>query len=126
MIGAHLHLPAGAWVSPWYAHLFSPPPIGLLNEVIGRSTRRVLLLTGKCVLHTTAKTGEVRVSEAAHPTCFKVTFGLDHSPRTGLTSRWVQGEVLRAHHGGANKVIVPWANRKDVELDVPKEVRARM
>ncbi|KAH8987320.1 Lon protease C-terminal proteolytic domain-containing protein [Lactarius akahatsu] len=27
---------------------------------------------------------------------------------------------------GANKVIVPWANRKDVEHDVPKEVQARM
>ena len=38
----------------------------------------------------------------------------------------VKEKVLGAHRAGANKVIVPWANRKDVELDVPKEVRARM
>ena len=34
--------------------------------------------------------------------------------------------MLGAHRAGANKVILPWANRKDVEYDVPKEVRARM
>ena len=38
----------------------------------------------------------------------------------------VKEKVLGAHRAGANKVIVPWANRKDVELDVPKEVRTRM
>jgi len=34
--------------------------------------------------------------------------------------------VLGAHRAGANRVILPWANRKDVEHDVPKEVRARI
>ena len=38
----------------------------------------------------------------------------------------IKEKVLGAHRAGANKVIVPWANRKDVEHDVPKEVRARM
>ena len=38
----------------------------------------------------------------------------------------IKEKVLGAHRVGANKVIVPWANRKDVEHDVPKEVRARM
>ncbi|KAH9039670.1 ATP-dependent protease La [Lactarius pseudohatsudake] len=37
----------------------------------------------------------------------------------------VKEKVLGAHRAGV-KVIVPWANRKDVEHDVPKEVRARM
>ncbi|KAH9177264.1 Lon protease C-terminal proteolytic domain-containing protein [Lactarius sanguifluus] len=44
-------------------------------------------------------------------------------PTTAMTG---EEKVLGAHHAGANKVIVPWANRKDVEHDVPKEVRARM
>ena len=34
--------------------------------------------------------------------------------------------MLGAHRAGANRVILPWANRKDVEHDVPKEVRARI
>jgi len=34
----------------------------------------------------------------------------------------VKEKVLGAHRAGAKKVIVPWANRKDVEHDVPKEV----
>ena len=38
----------------------------------------------------------------------------------------IKEKVLGAHRVGASKVIVPWANRKDVEHDVPKEVRARM
>ena len=38
----------------------------------------------------------------------------------------IKEKVLGAHRAGANKVILPWANRKDVEHDVPKEVRARM
>jgi ATP-dependent Lon protease len=33
--------------------------------------------------------------------------------------------VLGSHRAGASKVILPWANRKDVEHDVPKEVRTR-
>ena len=34
--------------------------------------------------------------------------------------------MLGAHRAGANRVILPWANRKDVEHDVAKEVRARI
>jgi len=37
----------------------------------------------------------------------------------------IKEKVLGAHRAGANKVILPWANRKDVEHDVPKEVWAR-
>jgi ATP-dependent Lon protease len=49
----------------------------------------------------------------------------DHAPRVSPVGG-VKEKVLGAHRAGANKVIVPWANRKDVGLDVLKEVRARM
>ena len=32
----------------------------------------------------------------------------------------IKENVLGAHRAGANKVISPWANRKDVEYDVAK------
>ena len=53
-------------------------------------------------------------------------FGLDNAPRTRLTCGGVKEKVLGAHRTGANKVIVPLADRKDVEHDVPKEVRSRV
>ena len=43
-----------------------------------------------------------------------------------MTLIGIKEKVLPAHHTGANKMILPWASRKDVEHDVPKEVRARM
>ena len=33
---------------------------------------------------------------------------------------------MGAHRAGASKVIVPWANRKGVKLEEPKEVRTRI
>ena len=33
---------------------------------------------------------------------------------------------MGVHNAGTSSVIVPWANRKYVELEVPKEVRTRM
>ena len=38
----------------------------------------------------------------------------------------IKEKVLGAHRAGANRVILPWGNRKDVEHDVAKEVRARI
>ena len=35
-------------------------------------------------------------------------------------------QVLGAHRAKMTKVILPWANRKDVEQDVPPEVRSAM
>ncbi|KAI0263695.1 Lon protease C-terminal proteolytic domain-containing protein, partial [Russula aff. rugulosa BPL654] len=43
------------------------------------------------------------------------------SPHGGIKEK-----VLGAHRAGANRVILPWANRKDVEHDVAKEVRVRI
>ena len=38
----------------------------------------------------------------------------------------IKEKVLGAHRANVTKVILPWANRKDVEHDVPAEVRAAM
>ena len=38
----------------------------------------------------------------------------------------IKEKVLGAHRAGVAKVILPWANRKDAEHDVPREVRARV
>ncbi|KAH9177280.1 ATP-dependent protease La [Lactarius sanguifluus] len=96
MIDVHLHLPAGAQKK-------DGPSAG-----VAMVCAMVSLLTGKCVPPTTAMTGEITLRGRV-------------SPVGG-----VKEKVLGAHRAGANKVIVPWANRKDVEHDVPKEVRARM
>ncbi|KAH9008059.1 ATP-dependent protease La [Lactarius hengduanensis] len=106
MIDIHLHLPAGAQKK-------DGPSAG-----VAMVCAMVSLLTGKCVPPTTAMTGEVRVSGTLQRTY--------HAPRTGPPVGGVKEKVLGPHRAGANKVIVPWANRKDVEHDVPKEVRARM
>jgi len=65
-------------------------------------------LRGKCVPPTTAMTGEITLRRQV-------------SPVGG-----VKEKVLGAHRAGPDKVIVPWANRKDVEDDIPKEVRVCM
>ncbi|KAH9022788.1 ATP-dependent protease La [Lactarius pseudohatsudake] len=96
MIDIHLHLPAGAQKK-------DGPSAG-----VAMVCAMVSLLTGKCVPPTTAMTGEITLRGRV-------------SPVGG-----VKEKVLGAHRAGANKVIVPWANREDVEHDVPKEVRARM
>ncbi|KAH9027506.1 ATP-dependent protease La [Lactarius deliciosus] len=96
MIDIHLHLPTGAQKK-------DGPSAG-----VAMICAMVSLLTGKCVPPTTAMTGEITLRGRV-------------SPVGG-----VKEKVLGAHRAGANKVIVPWANRKDVEHDVPKEVRARM
>ncbi|KAH9177276.1 Lon protease C-terminal proteolytic domain-containing protein [Lactarius sanguifluus] len=96
MIDVHLHLPAGAQKK-------DGPSAG-----VAMVCAMVSLLTGKCVSPTTAMTDEITLRGRA-------------SAVGG-----VKEKVLGAHRAGANKVIVPWANRKDVEHDVPKEVRARM
>ncbi|KAH9022773.1 ATP-dependent protease La [Lactarius pseudohatsudake] len=99
MIDVDLHLPAGAQKK-------GGPTAGV--AMIGRVCAMVSLLTGKCVPPTTAMTGEITLRGRV-------------SPVGG-----VKEKVLGVHRGGANKVIVPWANRKDVGHDMPKEVRARM
>jgi len=96
MIDVHLHLPSGAQKK-------DGPSAG-----VAMVCAMISLLTGRCVPPTTALTGEITLRGRV-------------SPVGG-----VKEKVLGAHRAGANKVIVPWANWKDVEHEVPKEVRTRM
>ncbi len=50
----------------------------------------------------------------------------DHTVRTGSPIGGIKEKVLGAHRAGANRVVLPWANRKGVEDDVSKEVRGRI
>ena len=47
---------------------------------------------------------------------------VDHPLRTRLAVGWDQGKGAGAHRAGANEVVFPWANRKEVEHDVHEEV----
>lgn len=38
----------------------------------------------------------------------------------------IKEKVLGAHRAGMKKVVLPWANMKDVEHDVPREVKNEM
>ncbi|KAN0118143.1 Lon protease (S16) C-terminal proteolytic domain containing protein, partial [Russula decolorans] len=68
----------------------------------------VSLLTGKCVPPTIALTREITLRGRV-------------SPVGGIKEK-----VLGAHRAGANRVNLPWANRKDVEHDVAKETRGHI
>ena len=68
----------------------------------------VSLLTGACVPSNIAMTGEVTLRGRVGPV------------------GGIKEKVLGAHRAQVAKVILPWANRKDVEHDVPLEVRAEM
>ncbi|KAN0118136.1 Lon protease (S16) C-terminal proteolytic domain containing protein [Russula decolorans] len=90
MIDVHVHLPAGAQKKD--AASAGVPMVCAI----------VSLLKGKCVPPTTALTGEITLRGRV-------------SPVGGIKEK-----VLSAHRAGANRVILPWANRKDVEHDVAK------
>lgn len=86
------------------------------------------LLTGACVPSNVAMTGEVR--PISKPICLR---SLAEPPSHQITLRGrvgavggIKEKVLGAHRANITRVILPWANRKDVEHDVPPEVRAAM
>ncbi|TBU30927.1 ATP-dependent protease La [Dichomitus squalens] len=93
-IDIHLHLPSGAVKK-------DGPSAG-----IAMTCAFVSLLTGACVPSNVAMTGEVTLRGRVGPV------------------GGIKEKVLGAHRAQVNKVILPWANRKDVEHDVPLEVRA--
>lgn len=62
-------------------------------------------MTSLSVPSTTALTGEITLRGTI-------------SPVGGIKEK-----VLGAHRAGMTKIILPWANRREVELDVPGEVR---
>ncbi|KAI0759131.1 ATP-dependent protease La [Fomes fomentarius] len=95
-IDIHLHLPSGAVKK-------DGPSAG-----IAMTCAFVSLLTGACVPTHLAMTGEITLRGRVGPV------------------GGIKEKVLGAHRAQITKVILPWANRKDVEQDVPLEVRAEM
>ncbi|TCD60849.1 hypothetical protein EIP91_009398, partial [Steccherinum ochraceum] len=92
----HLHLPSGAVKK-------DGPSAG-----IAMTCAFVSLLTGACVPSDVAMTGEITLRGRVGPV------------------GGIKEKVLGAHRAHIKKVILPWANRKDVEQDVPPEVRSAM
>lgn len=71
-------------------------------------------------------TGEVS-AVASHLFLLPQSFGLQVTLRGRVGPvGGIKEKVLGAHRAQITKVILPWANRKDVEHDVPPEVRAEM
>ncbi|KAI0370857.1 ATP-dependent protease La [Pilatotrama ljubarskyi] len=95
-IDIHLHLPSGAVKK-------DGPSAG-----IAMTCAFVSLLTGACVPTNVAMTGEITLRGKVGPV------------------GGIKEKVLGAHRARITKVILPWANRKDVEHDVPPEIRSEM
>ncbi|KAF8064020.1 ATP-dependent protease La [Lyophyllum atratum] len=96
LIDIHLHLPAGAQKK-------DGPSAG-----IAMTCAFVSLLTGACVPTNIAMTGEITLRGRVTPV------------------GGIKEKVLGAHRAQVTKVILPWANRKDVEHDVALEIRNEM
>ncbi|KAF9442272.1 ATP-dependent protease La [Macrolepiota fuliginosa MF-IS2] len=95
-VDIHLHLPAGAQKK-------DGPSAG-----VAMTCAFVSLLTGACVPTNVAMTGEITLRGRVTPV------------------GGIKEKVLGAHRAGITKVILPYANRKDVEHDVPLEVKREM
>ncbi|TDL26868.1 ATP-dependent protease La [Rickenella mellea] len=95
-IDIHLHLPAGAQKK-------DGPSAG-----IAMTCAFVSLLTGATVPSNIAMTGEITLRGRVTPV------------------GGIKEKVLGAHRASITKVILPHANRKDVEQDVPREIRDKM
>ncbi|KAG6899475.1 hypothetical protein C0993_009949 [Termitomyces sp. T159_Od127] len=105
LIDIHLHLPSGAQKK-------DGPSAG-----VAMTCAFVSLLTGACVPSNIAMTGE----EAPNLLATKITLRGRVTPVGGIKEK-----VLGAHRAQITKVILPWANRKDVEHDVALEIRNEM
>ncbi|KAF5381932.1 hypothetical protein D9757_007544 [Collybiopsis confluens] len=95
-IDIHLHLPAGAQRK-------DGPSAG-----VAMTCALVSLLTGACVPTDVAMTGEITLRGRVTPV------------------GGIKEKVLGAHRAQIHKVILPYANRKDVEHDVAPEIRNAM
>ncbi|KAG6810755.1 hypothetical protein H0H92_010464 [Tricholoma furcatifolium] len=96
LIDIHLHLPSGAQKK-------DGPSAG-----VAMTCAFVSLLTGACVPSNIAMTGEITLRGRVTPV------------------GGIKEKVLGAHRAQITKVILPWANRKDVEHDVALEIRNEM
>ncbi|KAH8112093.1 ATP-dependent protease La [Phellopilus nigrolimitatus] len=95
-IDIHLHLPAGAQKK-------DGPSAG-----VAMTCAFVSLLSGAIVSSNIAMSGEITLRGRVTPV------------------GGIKEKVLGAHRANITKVILPYANRKDVEQDVPREVRDAM
>ncbi|KAF7975251.1 hypothetical protein HWV62_10116 [Athelia sp. TMB] len=95
-VDIHIHLPAGATKK-------DGPSAG-----VALVCALVSLLSGACVPPHVAMTGEITLRGRVAPV------------------GGVKEKVLGAHRAGVRTVILPWANRKDVEADVAPAIRAAM
>ncbi|KAH7882224.1 ATP-dependent protease La [Phlebopus sp. FC_14] len=95
-IDVHLHLPAGAQKK-------DGPSAG-----IAMTCAFVSLLSGATVPKDIAMTGEITLRGRVTPV------------------GGIRMKVLGAHRAQVRKIILPWANRKDVEHDVAPEVRREL
>ncbi|KAJ7173749.1 ATP-dependent protease La [Mycena filopes] len=96
LIDIHLHLPAGAQKK-------DGPSVG-----VAMVCAFVSLLTGARVPTNVAMTGEITLRGRVTPV------------------GGIKEKVLGAHRAQITKIILPWANRKDVEHDVAMEIRSTM
>ncbi|KAG6840496.1 hypothetical protein C0991_006326 [Blastosporella zonata] len=96
LIDIHLHLPSGAQKK-------DGPSAG-----VAMTCAFVSLLTGACVPSNIAMTGEITLRGRVTPV------------------GGIKEKVLGAHRAQVTKVILPWANRKDVEHDIAPEIRNEM
>lgn len=118
-VDVHLHLPAGAQkkdgpsagvtmvsqLSIFYVFRIAKP---FKLTLLPQTCALVSLLTGACVSSDIAMTGEITL-------------------RGRVTAvGGIKEKVLGAHRAHIHKVILPYANRKDVEHDVPMEIRREM
>jgi ATP-dependent Lon protease len=115
-IDLHMHLPAGAQKK-------DGPSAG-----VAMVCAMVSLMTGACVGRDVGMTGEV----SGFLFCgLCVVSGADAGVQITLRGRVtpvgsIKEKVLGGYAAGMSKIILPYGNRKDVEHDVPKEVKERM
>ncbi|KAG6836975.1 hypothetical protein H0H93_016928 [Arthromyces matolae] len=105
LIDIHLHLPSGAQKK-------DGPSAG-----VAMTCAFVSLLTGACVPSNIAMTGEITLRGRVTP-----VGGIKEKVTAFPPTHYVLG----AHRAQITKVILPWANRKDVEHDVALEIRNEM
>ena len=113
-VDVHLHLPAGAQKKDgpsagiaMVSSKYGSRSWALIKYCVApvKVCALISLLTSLFVPSTTALTGEITLRGTI-------------SPVGGIKEK-----VLGAHRAGVRKVILPWANRREVEMDVPGEVR---
>lgn len=95
-IDLHIHLPGGAVPK-------DGPSAGITMVIC-----LISLLSGECVLRSTAMTGEVTLRGQVRPV------------------GGIKEKVISAHRAGVKKVLLPAVNRRDVQNDIPKSIQDQM